>query len=501
MANQVKMAVREAIIVYGELGWSQRRIARALGINRETVARHLAGSKPAILPPGIADPKPAIPPAGKSGRISQCIPYSLHIKEGIEAGLTAQRVYQDLKTEHGFAGAYDSVKRYVRRVFGLGPERISRMECLPGEEAQVDFGVGAPIVGEDGRRRRSWVFRIVLSYSRKAYSEAVFHQSTEVFIRCLENAFRHFGGVPQTLILDNLKAAVQHADWYDPELNPKIIEFARHYGITILPTRPRTPEHKGKVENSVKYVKNNALKGRTFTSLSAENLFLLNWEQNIADCRIHGTTRQQPCKRFEIEKPQLRPLPMSLFPCFLEGKRSVHRDSYVEVAKAYYRVPEEYIGNQVWARWDSHMVRVFNLRMEPVKVFARLSPGQFSEVLGAGGLSPKIEHSIEYWQERAGKMGEHCGLWAMRLVEERGPWSIRVLQGLVALGRKHSSAQIEAACRKALAGGQLHLRQIRGLIDSSEEQGELQFLSAHPLIRDMNEYGRIMAEITTQEEK
>jgi len=121
------------------------------------------------------------------------------------------------------------------------------------------------------------VFRIVLSYSRKAYSEVVLRQTTEDFIRCLENAFRHFGGVPTTLVIDNLRAAVTRADWYEPELNPKVREFCHHYGTVVLPTRPRSPEHKGKVESSVKYVKNNALKGRIFDSVADENQFLLRW--------------------------------------------------------------------------------------------------------------------------------------------------------------------------------------------------------------------------------
>jgi len=108
----------------------------------------------------------------------------------------------------------------------------------------------------------------VLSHSRKAYSEATFTQTAEDFIRCLENAFAHFGGVPQTLVVDNLKAAVAHPDWFDPELNPKLQSFAQHYNTVILPTKPYTPRHKGKVESGVKYVKNNALKARTFVSQS-----------------------------------------------------------------------------------------------------------------------------------------------------------------------------------------------------------------------------------------
>ena len=154
-----------------------------------------------------------------------------------------------------------------------------RLECGPGEEAQVDFGTGAPVVSADGKRRRPYVFRIVLSHSRKAYSEAVYRQTTDNFLLCLENAFVSFGGAVQRLVLDNLRAAVKKADWFDPDLNPRVLSFARHYGTVFLPTKPYTPRLKGKIENGVKYVKNNALRARVFDSLQAENAFLLDWEQ------------------------------------------------------------------------------------------------------------------------------------------------------------------------------------------------------------------------------
>ena len=114
----------------------------------------------------------------------------------------------------------------------------------------------------EGKRQRTHVFRIVLSHSRKAYSEAVPRQTTDAFIGCLENAFHYFGGVPRTLVIDNLKAAVTKADWFNPELHPKITAFCQHYGTVVLPTKPYTPRHKGKVERGVDYVQENALKGR-----------------------------------------------------------------------------------------------------------------------------------------------------------------------------------------------------------------------------------------------
>ena len=118
------------------------------------------------------------------------------IQAKFDLGLTAQRIYQDLVAEHGFTGSYYSVRRFVRRLEATHELPFRRLECGPGEEAQVDFGTGAPVVGPDGKRRRTHVFRIVLSHSRKGYSEAVYRQTTDDFLRCLENAFRHFGGVP-----------------------------------------------------------------------------------------------------------------------------------------------------------------------------------------------------------------------------------------------------------------------------------------------------------------
>lgn len=497
MANQISMGEREAIIRLYEQGWHKRRIARELGIDRQTVRKHIRGwelSKSPIMLAGDSAAKSPISPAGKlisAGRPSECERYHAIIAAGVDEGLSGQRIFQDLRTEHGFKAAYDSVKRYLRRHFPDAVRRVWRVECLPGEEAQVDFGSGAPLVDEHGRQRRTYVFRIVLSYSRKAYSEAVLHQNTETFIRCLENAFRHFGGVPKSIVLDNLKAAVQNADWYDPDLNPKVMEFGRHHGTVFLPNRPRKPEHNGKVENSVKYVKSNALKGRVFRSLQEENLFLQDWEASIADHRIHGTTRQQVALRFAAEKPALLPLPPMLFPCFEEAQRLVHRDSYVEIAKAYYEVPPEYIGCNVWVRWDGHLVRLFNSRMESIGVLARKQPGQFSSCLGARGRSTTIERSVDYWQARVGKMGEHCAQWAEAIIDARGAWGIRILQGLSSLTHNYSARAINEACRQALTQNRLRLKQIRELLKHPTEQCQIEFLTSHPLIRDPAEYGLI----------
>ena len=333
----------------------------------------------------------------------------------LEQGLTAQRIHQDLMAEHGFPGNYYAVRRFINRLEERLELPFRRMECLPGEEVQVDFGTGASLVGPDGKRRRTHVFRVVLSYSRKAYSEVVLRQTTENFLRCLENAFWHFGGVPRRVILDNLKAAVTKADWYDPELNPKVEAFGQHYGTVFLPTRPRMPRHKGKVERGVDYVQENGLKGHTFANLDEQNRHLAHWEETIADRRIHGTTRRQVATLFaEVERATLRPLPIDHFCCFQEGQRTVHRDGHVEVARAFYSVPPEYVTRRVWVRWDGRLVRVFNQKLEQIAVHLQREAGRFSTLDEhiVGEKINAVERGSAWLLGQIRRIGEHSRRWA-----------------------------------------------------------------------------------------
>jgi transposase len=319
MSNHLEVAVIDLNLSLHRKGWSRRRIASELDCNRETVARYIkqaaAAPKPANAPPGFDSPvitpdASVTPPDVASelgsrtrGRPSDCEPWRDIIQSKCNQGLSAQRIYQDLASQHGFKGSYYTVRRFVRRIEPTRELPFRRIECEPGDEAQVDFGTGAMVVTPDGKRRRTHVLRIVLSHSRKAYSEAVYRQTTDDFLRSIESAFRHFGGAPRRLVLDNLKAAVKKADWFDPELNPKVRSFGEHYGFIFWPTRPRTPRHKGKVEKGVDYVQDNGLKARRFTSLEEQNAFLLDWELTVADTRIHGTTRRQVGKHFaEVER-------------------------------------------------------------------------------------------------------------------------------------------------------------------------------------------------------
>lgn len=552
MANLLKMAIVESIRSLFAQGWSRRRIARELGVDRETVRKYLSGgldggatatapsgldeSKPATFSPRPAPrskparnlptgsvagfaagepadrlgssagqtaelagrpPEAATPEVPRTGPTSDCEPYRELIEAQATQGLTARRIHQDLVSEQGAAVGYDSLRRFLRRLGRTRTLPFRRMEVAPGEEAQVDFGTGAPLITSDGKRRKTHVFRIVLSHSRKGYSEATLRQTTEDFLGALENALAHFGGVPQTLVIDNLKAAVAHPDWFDPVLTPKIQSFCQHYGTVILPTKPRMPRHKGKVERGVGYVQDNGLKGRKFASLAEQNQHLLAWETGVADTRIHGTTKRHVGKMFrEVERSQLLPLPSERFPSFHEAKRKVHRDGHVEVAKSYYSVPPEYLTREVWARWDARLVRIFNQRFEQIALHVRHEPGRFS-TLGEHLAAEKIhglERGAAYLLHKVSAIGSRTQAWAEAMLVARGIQGTRVLQGLLALTRKHRSEALEKACEIALSHGAFRLQTIRKLVGrEADKQPPLPFLDEHPLIRPLDDYAQVVA--------
>lgn len=501
--NQLNVAKQNAIIALAAKGWSYRRIARELGIHRETVARYVrlgaqAGeeSKPAKVTPGSGERKPAKVTAGSPGPQSFCETHRERITAMLKQGLSAQRIWQDLVGEDDFTGSYQSVKRFVRHLRSETPLPFRRLECSAGEEAQVDFGKGAFITQADGKRRRPHLFRIVLSYSRKAYSEVVYRQTTEAFIRSIENAFWSWGGVPKVLVIDNLRAAVKHADWFDPELNPKVESFCRHYGVVILPTRPYTPRHKGKIESGVDYAQENALKGRSFPDLANQNQYLWHWETHVADTRIHGTTRRQVRAVFEAEEhAALQPLPRERFPFFHEGQRRVHRDGHVEVDRAYYSVPPEYVGHRVWVRWDSRILRIYNRRMESIALHCKREAGRFATDPKhiASEKRSAVERGAQDLLAKARRIGPQTGQWAEAMIAARGIQGIRVLVGLLSLSRKSQAASLETACGIARMHGAYRLRAIRELVKRHEKkQVTAEYLSEHPIIRSLGIYQELV---------
>lgn len=512
MANQLGMDKSLSIRTLRESGMSERAISESVGVSRGAVRRHLAGispsettasSRPGKAPTGSETSNSTTAPLGSAEAVeppvapvsrSRCEPFREVILSKLEQGLDSQRIYQDLVEEHGFDEKYWSVRRFVKSLGASSALPFRRIEVDPGWELQVDFGAGRPCQDHTGSLRKTYIFRAVLSCSRKGYTEAVTRLTTESFIRSLENAFWRLGGVPRTVVFDNAKCVVLKADWYDPELHPKILEFSRHYGFTLLPTRPATPRHKGKVERGVDYVQENALKGRNFESLAAQNAHLDRWERTVADTRLHGTTKQHVGAAFEsTEKACLQGLPKDRFPFYEESQRKVSRDGHVAVAQAYYSVPAEYLGHEVWVRWNSQTVRILNHRMESIAVHCTQAAGRFS-TQGAHihpSKSHMIERGVEYILRKVRFLGPHAARWAEATIESRGLPAARVLQGLLSLSQKYKAEQINHACDTAWRSQAFNYRVIRRLLEhqTAAQQQTLEFLDEHPIIRSVSEYG------------
>lgn len=539
MSHVLEVSSQLTIAALLAKGWSKRRIARELGLHRKTVSRYCeppaavaphcltavpskcttpdpkvtagsVGDLPGLAVPAVLSSKPpkctTLDAELTPGSRSVCAPFATVITPMLEAGLSAQRVFQDLCAHHGFTQSYSAVKRFVASLKPSLPQRVFRIECEPGQELQIDFAMGPMVpTGVASKMQRTWVFRAILSHSRKGYAEAVLRQDSESLLRVLENALRALGGVPTLLNLDNMRAAVKKPDWFDPELTPKFAAFCRHYGMTPMPCRPYTPEHKGKVERSIQYLKDNALRGLKFASVNALNQHLRTWEQTVADTRIHGTTRQQVGAVFLAhERPVLRALPVELFPAYQEARRVVGRDGFVEVGKAYYEAPSEHIGRSLWVHWDSRTVRLLNDRLELIITHTRLEPGRFTKTRGVRGLDEggSIQQTAEYLLKRARALGVAAGQWAQLSLDTRGAEAIRSVRGLCQLVRNYTAVQIDHCCASALAAksGAPRLSVVTAMLKERAkaqhspalQQSLLPFGESHPLIRDLSTYSQFV---------
>ena len=274
-------------------------------------------AKPATEAAVTTDCSPPAPPPRptRSPTASACEPYREAIEIGLGRGRNAVAIWQDLVTDYGFTGAYQSVRRFIRKFLGTqSPEARVVIETAPGEEAQVDYGSG-PMARDpaSGKYRRMRMFVLTLGYSRKSVRLLVFHSSARTWAELHEKAFRRLGGATKVVVLDNLGEGVLTPDIYDPALNPLYRDVLAHYGAVAMPCRVRDPDRKGKVESGVGHAKKTPLKGRRFESLEEAQAYLDHWEEHWADTRIHGTTKRQVSAMFAEERPTLLPLPLEPF--------------------------------------------------------------------------------------------------------------------------------------------------------------------------------------------
>ena len=188
---------------------------------------------------------------------SRVLPYQEEVEIWCRQGVQATTIHAALKRQYGFEGSYESVLRFVRKIKGkLSTTVTTILDFKPGECAQVDFGAGPKFYNEStGEVISTWVFVMVLAWSRHLYAEIVLRQDVETWLGCHRRAFEWFGGVPKKILLDNAKCAIVKACYHDPEVQRAYAEYAEGYQFIISPCPPYDAPKKGRVESGVKYVK------------------------------------------------------------------------------------------------------------------------------------------------------------------------------------------------------------------------------------------------------
>jgi transposase len=552
MSNVMSEQEKQKVLALGRLGWSLRRIQQELGVRRETASTYLKAAgvpvhspgrrsqrllaKPAIAAnqvttdSGAAKPaiaadqvttdleaaKPAIavvttdsggdqpisPPTVARGNRSPSTSTSEPFRDAIELGLSQGRnamgIWQDLVSQSGFSGSYQTVKRFVRKLRGAQtPEACAVIVTAAGEEAQVDYGSG-PMVRDpqSGKYRRTRLFVLTLGYSRKSVRLLTFRSSTQTWAELHEKAFRRLGGSTQVVVLDNLREGVLTPDIYDPTLNPVFRDVLAHYGAVGLPCRICHPDRKGKVESGVGHAKKTPLKGKRFESLEEAQAYLDHWETHWADTRIHGTTKRQVAAMFAEEKPALLPLPLEPFRYYQFGKRTVHLDGCVEVDAAYYSAPPGWIGGLVQVQWDSLFVRVLNPKTGQL-MREHVVQKRGRHRIKDQDRSPRTPPRVQQLLWRTQQAGSHIGTFCHALHDRQGQGAVRRIQGVLAMAKKFGIPAVDKACSVALELGVYEYHLVRHYLEHCLPT-PLSLQQVDPLIRKLVEYRDLIEQKTKE---
>ena len=478
--------LQEAVWLH-RLGHSLRRIAELLQTGRVTLRKYLGPIAAAGLLDGSPDELPTASALRQALVGLEARPAPTHERSSLEpwrdlivakraAGASPKSVHDYLRrTDPDYVASVSAMKRFfVRLALVEGPNEKDvaiPVVTVAGEIAQVDFVyAGQRYDPVEKVARKTWIFIMTLGYSRATYAEFVFDQSALTWARVHIHAFEHFGGVPRTVVPDNLKAAVlSHAFGADPgiELNRSYRELARAYGFTIDPTPVRAPEKKGKVEREAQYISTNFLASLDDVDIVESQRQLLQWLDTIAGERVHGTIKRRPNEVFATEeRDALLPLPPNRWVPVVWKAVVLHRDCHVQIDGALYSAPWRHIGKRLWALCSASSVVLF-LDDERLYTHPRVKPGERSLI-----NDHLPEHRREfrhrsrtYWEERALAMGEDVARLVARIFERDDVLlQLRRVQAVVAELERYPVERARNAALRALHFGALDLRSIRSIL-------------------------------------
>ncbi|MDP2789123.1 MAG: IS21 family transposase [bacterium] len=326
-------------------GYSIRAIARMTGLDRRSVKKYLKDGE--------------LPVYHKQMRASILGEYHDLISGWLEQeNYQASKIYELVQCQ-GFKGSYDIVQRHVKKVKEKR-DRVAyiRFETMPGQQAQVDFG-DFQIIEADGQKKTIYCFLIVLGYSRNMYIEFIDVCTMVNFLACHQHAFGFFGGVPAEILYDNMKNVVIKKLAGITHWNKELEAFAMHYGFKLLSTPVYSPWAKGKVERPIGYLRERFWRGYIFNDISQCNQDVCRWVMNIANDRLHGTTKEKVSIRFEREKPYLGSLPHMPYDISEKVWRKIYKDCQISFGGNKYVLPHEYVGEKVLLKIKDGVMRVF----------------------------------------------------------------------------------------------------------------------------------------------
>jgi len=295
-------------------GNSQRQISRSFNLSRDTVRKYIDLGKQEninVLTSDIELNKISIKIEeilyGKELSHKACAmtilaKYNEEIGNWLKERSMTHTQIQRLLVKEGVQVSNRSINRYIKRVFPKMPKSTIHMKTEAGQEAQVDFGYIGKMKDSSGDNRKLYVFVMTLSHSRYRYVEFAFSQDQVSWAQLHINAFNFFRGVPNIVVLDNLKAGVIKPDIYDPTLNETYSELSRFYGFTIDPAKVYKPEHKGKVERSIRIVREQLVAGKLYQNITEANAEALRWCKDEISHRICSTTGSKPIDLFLSEE-------------------------------------------------------------------------------------------------------------------------------------------------------------------------------------------------------
>ena len=467
-------------------GKSQRSIAKELGISRKTVKRIKAQIDAGQTFP-TTQPRP-----------KKLETYHEEIVLELERGKTAVLIHEHLQKKHGQEVSYPSVVRYVRKL--KQKEVYVPLVCNPGEEAQVDFGYMGRF-SKDGYSLKVWVFCMVLSHSRYAYYQLVLDQRISTFLLCHQLAFEYFGGAPQTVKLDNLKAGVLVPSFYEPIIQHQYAELLEHYGSAPITARIARGQDKGKVESGIKYVKNNFLKRLQTDDYYQAVRRLGEWNNQICNQRLHGTTRKVPAQVFEqVEKETLQSLPSRRYELFEVEKRKVNTMAHIAFRYNYYSVPYQYVGKVLTIKSNGAILKVYDELCHLTT--HQLAKGQGQYITSQAHIPPyKQRKTREYYQQKATELGPYV-LELMEALEQHRPrhWH-EMMRGIIRLGKDYGSEKVNLACRRALHYGSFSYQTVKGICEKGlflEQEADVLPEGLSGFSHQLSSYDTLIQNITSK---